>query len=147
MICHISRRRTVSRAPTTIGITLTFMSFSFSLAKPRILSLFSRYFIFPLFAFSYCNLWSPMAAKYTRWQVLFFLFINVKSVFLAGIWWSVRISKSQRILCPSFSRKDHSLCQYHLFVWSNFDVFTILCAAFLSSSYPESCFFLCQFAI
>ena len=38
---------------------------------------------------------------------------------LAGIRWSVYISKAQRILCVSFSRTDSDFCIYHLVVWSN----------------------------
>ena len=44
----------------------------------------------------------------------------IRSGRLAGIRWSVCISKSQRSLCVSFSRTYSGLCIYHLFVWSNF---------------------------
>ena len=48
-----------------------------------------------------------------------FLFIIIRSGPLAEVWWSVCISKSQRMLCVSFSRANSGLCKYHLFVWSN----------------------------
>ena len=35
--------------------------------------------------------------------------------------WSVCISKCQRSLCVSFSRRESGLCIYHLYVWSNFN--------------------------
>ena len=103
---------TVSRAPTTIGINLTFMFHSFfhSLPKSRYLSFFSLSYNF--------TLWSAGAAKFPIRQVLFFLLI-ISSDRLAEIRWSVCISKSQRSLCVSFSRRDAELCIYHLFVWSN----------------------------
>ena len=51
-----------------------------------------------------------------------FLLINIWFSFLAGIKWSVCISKSQKILCVSCSRTDSGLCIYHLLVWSNFSL-------------------------
>ena len=48
-------------------------------------------------------------------------FVTIRSGYLAEIWWSVCILKSQRSLCVSFSRTDSGLCMYHLFVWSNFN--------------------------
>ena len=50
-----------------------------------------------------------------------FLLLNIRSGLLAGIMWSVWISKSQRILNVSFSRTDSSLCVYHLVDWLNFN--------------------------
>ena len=97
---------TVPRAPITIGNIVTFMFHSFFnfLARSRYLSLFSLSFNFIL--------WSDRTAKFTILQVLSFLLI---------IRWSVYISKSQRSLCVSFSRKDSGLCIYLLFIWSNFN--------------------------
>ena len=51
---------------------------------------------------------------------LFLLTIN-RSILLAEIRWSVYISKSQRILCVSFSKTDSGFCIYHLAVRSNFN--------------------------
>ena len=45
--------------------------------------------------------------------------IIIRSGRLAGIWWSVCISKSQWSLCALFSRTDSELCLYHLSVWLN----------------------------
>ena len=65
------------------------------------------------------SLWSVGIVKSTILQVLFLLLIIIKSGRLAGIWWSVYMSKSRMSLCVSFSRTDVGLCIYHLFVWSN----------------------------
>ena len=75
-----------------------------------------------LFAFSFIfTLWSAGTTKSTIRQVLSFLCVTVcvdyhYASLLAGIMWRVFISKSQRILCVSFS----SLCKDHLIAWSNF---------------------------
>ena len=67
---------TVSKAPITIGIIVTFMFHSFfnSLARSRYLSLFSHSFIF--------TLWSAGTAKSTILQIFFFLLIIIRS----GLW-------------------------------------------------------------
>ena len=59
---------TIPRAPTTIGIIVTFMFHSFfsSLARSRYLSLFSHSFYF--------TLWSVGTVKSTILQILFFFF-------------------------------------------------------------------------
>ena len=49
--------------------------------------------------------------KATRWQVFF-----PGSGLLTEVRWSVRISKSHRILCISFSWRDFGLYRYHLVV-------------------------------
>ena len=80
---------TVPKAAITIGIIVTcmFHSFFFSLS------------------FSFI-LWSARTAKSTILLILFFfsLLIVIRSGLLAEIKWSVRMSKSQRSLCVSFSR-------------------------------------------
>ena len=53
--------------------------------------------------------------------IFFFLLIIIRSGLLAGIRWSVCISKSRRSLCVSFSRTGAGLCIYHLFVWLNWN--------------------------
>ena len=100
---------TVPKAPITIGINLTF-----------ILSFFSLSFNF--------TKWSVRTVKSTILQVLFlffflffFLLTITRSGRLAEIKWSVGISKSQRSLCISFSRRDSGLWIYYLFAWSNFN--------------------------
>ena len=55
----------------------------------KYLSTLSLSFIFAL--------WSAETAKFTEWQVIFFLLINARSGHLAWIKWFVFISKFQRI--------------------------------------------------
>ena len=101
---------TVPIAPITIRITVTFMVFFFgggfsSPERPWYLSLFSLSFSF--------TLWSAGTIQ----QVLFYFLLTItRSGRLAEIRWSVRISKSRRILCVSFSKTDSGLCIYHLFM-------------------------------
>ena len=87
-----------------------FNSFFDSLARSMYLSLFSHSFSFIL--------WFAGTAKSTIWQI-FFLLIIIRSGLLGKIRWSVRISKSHRSLCVSFSRTDSGLCIYHLLACSN----------------------------
>ena len=98
----------VPRAPITIGITITFMFYSFfySLARSKYLSFFSLSFDF--------TLWSAETAKFTILQVLFLLTI-IRVGLLAEIRWSICVSKSSRVCA---SRRDSGLCIYYLFVWS-----------------------------
>ena len=108
---------TVASVPITIGITVTFMFYSFfsSLARSTYLSLFSVSFSF--------TPWSAGTATSTILQVLFFSFFSffffllaiTRSGRLDEIRWSVCISKSRRSLCVSFSRTDFGLCMYRLF--------------------------------
>ena len=79
-----------------------------SLARSRYLSPFFAFFFFSF------TLWSTGMTKST----IFFLTIT-RSRRLAEIRWSFCISKSQRILCISFSRVYSGLYWYHLIVWSN----------------------------
>ena len=104
---------TVPNAPITICKIVTFMFHSFfnSLARSRYLSFFSLSFSFIL--------WSAGTAKSTILYVLFLLLIIVRSGLLDEIRWSVRMLKSHRSLCVSFSRTATGLCTYHLFEWSN----------------------------
>ena len=91
--------------PITIGITIIFSFHSFfsSLTKLKYLS----FFLFSLIFF----LW------FTIRQVLFsFLLIITRFDLLAGIRWSVCISKSQRILCISSFRMHCGLHMNHLVV-------------------------------
>ena len=104
---------TVPKAPITIGTTNIFMFHSFfnSLARSRYLSFFTHSVSFIL--------WSAGTAFCNFASSLFFLLIIIRSGLLAGIRWSVYMSKSHRGLCVSFSRTDAKLCIYHLLVWSN----------------------------
>ena len=105
----------VPNAPITIDTFVTFMFHSFfnSLARSRYLSFFSLSFRFILS--------STGTAKSTILQILFLLLIMMRSGLLAGIRWSVCISKSHRSLCVAFSMVGAWLCIYHLFVWSNWN--------------------------
>ncbi len=82
---------TVTKAPITIVIIVTFMFHSFfnSLARSRYLSFFSHSFHFIL--------WSAGTAKSIILHVLFFSFI-IRSGLLTEIRWSVCRSKSHRSL-------------------------------------------------
>ena len=87
---------TVLRAPTMIDITIIYHNFFSSLARSRYLVGFS-----PSFTFILCL---TGMAKSSKWQVLFFLLIRF--CLLVGIWWSVCISKYQRILFTHLISKD-----------------------------------------
>ena len=91
-------------------VTLMFHSFFNSLARSR--------YLFLSHSFSFI-LWSVERAKSTILKILFFLLIIIRSGLLAGIRWSVCMSKSHRSLCVSFSRTGAGLCKYHLLVWWN----------------------------
>ena len=121
-VCHLISKSislftkllvTVSSAPITIGINVTFMFHSFfsSLARPRYSSLLSLSFNF--------TLWSAGTVKFTIRQNLVFLLTIIRSGCLAEIRWFVCMSKFQRILWVSFSRIDSRWCIYDFFVWSN----------------------------
>ena len=103
---------TVPHATITIGITVIFMFHS-------LFSSLARYRYFSL-SFSFI-LWLAGIEKSTSRQVLFF-FTTIMSGRLAEIRWSVCISKSQRVLCISFSIIDSGLYIYHLFVLSNLNI-------------------------
>ena len=87
---------TVPNAPITIGtiVPCMFHSFFNSLARSTYLSFFSYSFSFIL--------WSAGTAKSTILQVLFFLWIIIRSGLLAGIRWSVCMLKSHWSLCMAF---------------------------------------------
>ena len=58
------------------------------------------------------------------------IFNHIHSGLLARIRWSVCISKSQRILCIPWPRRDSDL--WHLVVWSNFNYLAKLFMLFFS---------------
>ena len=89
----------------------------------------------------------------------FFSLICCRSGLLAGIRWSICLSKSQRILCFSITRTDSCFCIYHLFPWSNLNFlhdsqkitfptrsslvlyfFALVCIIIISSSRHTRCF-------
>ena len=100
----------VPKALITIGTIVTYMFHSFSLARS------GTYPSFHIVLFLFCGYagqQSPQFFKLCFFFVLFFLLIIVWSGLLAGIRWSVCMSKSHRSLCVSFSRIDFGLCIYH----------------------------------
>ena len=101
-----------------------FHVFFSSLSKTRYLYLFSFLSILP------CGLLRWKSSLFSRFS---FLLTIIRSSRLAEIKWSVYISKSQRILCVSFSRTDSGLYIYHLFVWLNFNFWYNSAHSFVSS--------------
>ena len=103
----------VPKAPITIGSTVIFMFdsfFQFS-SKVELLILFTFLQIYSAVS------WYSKVDNFAN--SLFFFFIIIRSVLLAGIRWSVCMLKSHRSLCVSFSRTGAGLCIYYLLVWSN----------------------------
>ena len=109
---------TVPSEPITIGITVIFMFHSLfrSLARSRYLSLFA------FFQF-YLVVSQNGKVHYSVGSIFYFEFSFFLTISWSGrlveIRWSVCISKSQRILCVSFSRADFGLCVYYLILWSS----------------------------
>ena len=101
--------KTITSSPTTIGITVTLYSTVSFYSLTR-----SKYLSFRFILFSFCG---PPEQQNPRADKFFFLFINTRSDILAGIRWSISISK-----CLSYSRADSGLCIYHLVVWWNFSL-------------------------
>ena len=113
---------TVPRAPITIGKIVIFMFHSLfnSLARTMYLSFFSFFFFFQFYPMVSrdSKVHNSARDRFLFFFVLFcFVFIIIKSSRLAEIRWSVRMSKSHRTLCVSFSRTNVGLCIYHLFVF------------------------------
>ena len=100
---------TVQNAPITIGIIVTCMFHSFFSSLAR-----SRYLSFHILSVLFCGQSGQQSRLFCKFS--FLLLIIIKSGLLAGIRWSVRILKSHRSLCMSFSRTGVALCIYHLFV-------------------------------
>ena len=95
-------------SPSTI--TFLFHCFFSSLARSKYLPMFLFSFIF--------TIWYAETIS-TRWQFLFFFFVNTKSGLLTWIGRSVYILKSLSIKCVSFARTVSGLCNDHLLVWWN----------------------------
>ena len=116
---------TVPRGPVTIGITVPFVFHSFASSLTR-----SRYWsLFTFLQFLY----SARTPNYTIRQVLLSLLTITRSGRLAKIRWSVCISKSQRSLWVSFSKRDSGLCLNH---WLNCQIL-IFCTIPSSSPSPS----------
>ena len=85
---------------------------------PLIFLKFSVYLLIFSLLFSRCG---PPEHQNPLDDKFFFLLINSRSNLLAGIRWSVCISKSQRTFFVSVSRTDFGLCIYDMVPWSNFN--------------------------
>ena len=97
--------RIISRAPTTIGINVTFMFhilFS-SLARSWYLSLLSSSFNF--------TLWSANTAKSTIWQVLFFCWLQLGLVIWARLG-DLFVSQNPREAYPYHSPGQILCCAF-----------------------------------
>ena len=103
----------VPKAPITIYMIVIFMFHSFFQfpSKVQVLILISTFFQFS----SVVNFASS----------LFLLFIIISCALLAVIRLFVRMSKSHRSLCVSFSWTNPWLCIYHLFEWSHLNFLCI----------------------
>ena len=103
-------------APTTIGISITFM-----LHRLFFSSLGISWYLFLLFPSFYFYLVVRRDGQVHNLACsLFLLLLTItRTGRMAEIRWSVCISKSQRIFCISLSRTDLGLCIYHYCVWSN----------------------------
>ena len=118
---------TVSRAPITIGIIVTFIFHNFfqSPSKIHVLIRLFTFFIFYSVASRHSKVLNFASSLFLFLFFLFFFFffffllIIIRSGRLAETRRSVCISKFQRSLCVSFSWTDAGLCIYHLFIWSN----------------------------
>ena len=97
--------------------------------------------------FFFYNFHSAGRATCTWWHTFSFLLINTRSSHLAGICWSVCISKFQKILLVSFSWTDCGLCIQILFAWLDFKLLpNSQWITFLTQSCLVLHFFLCQYA-
>ena len=107
---------TVSKAPITIGIIVTFMFHSIFQFSSKVEVLIS---LFTFFQFYSVVCRDSKVDNFTDFLLFFLLLIIIRSGLLAEIRWSVCISKSHMSLCVSFSRTGAGLCLYHLLGWSN----------------------------
>ena len=94
----------------TVSISTTLMFHKFLSSLARSFFLLSLIFI----------VWYAETANFTIRQLHFFPIIT-RFGLLAGIRWSVYISKSQRNLRVSFHRTDSGFSMYPFVVWSNFN--------------------------
>ena len=101
---------TVPSAPITIGITAFLMCYSLFYFSNKIKVFF--------FLFTFFNFFSVVNWKAKIPEFLFY----TRLALLTIIRWFSCISKSQGILCVSFSVMDSALCIYHSFIGSNFDI-------------------------
>ena len=110
---------TVQKAPTMNSIPVTFMFYS--LLSSQAMSIYMSFILLSL-----------QSHSVVCWK-FFFLLIKTKSRLLTLPAWSISISKSQRILCVSFSSTDSDLCIYHLLVLDHLPHQVVPCIFFLLS--------------
>ena len=106
---------TVLKAPITIDIIVIRMFHSFFFNSPSKVEVLILLFTFFQF-YSVVN-WDSKVDNLAIF--LFLLLIIIRFGLLAGIRWSVCMSKSHKGLYVSFSGTSAGFCIYHLFVWSN----------------------------
>ena len=93
---------------------LQLISLSHACSTVSFSSLSSSKYLFPIFAFLQIYTVVNQNGKVRYSADSRFLLIIRRSGILPEIRWSVFNSKSQRIVCFSFSRMDSGLCIYHL---------------------------------
>ena len=125
----------VRSVPITIDIT--------SLSCSTVFRFNSKVNVFiSVFAFFQFYLVVSRGCKVPNSAHLLCLLTITRSGRLGEIRWSVWISKSEKILCVSFSWTDSGLCIYHLFVWLDFNILR----NFLWITFPtQSCLVLYSF--
>ena len=106
---------TVSKAPITIGIIVTFMFHSFFQFYSKVKVLISLFTFFQFYSVV------SRGSKVNNFADFLFFLIIILSGLQADIRWSVCMSKSHRSLCVSFSRTGAGLGLHHLLAWSNFN--------------------------
>ena len=107
---------TFPSVPTTIGITvtLTFHSFFKSLARSKNFSIFSLSFIL--------SLWSFGTTKSFKWQIIFFLLIQIQNL-VFGWDWVIRVYlKIRENYIRHIFWTDSGLCLYYLSARSNLNL-------------------------
>ena len=105
----------VPKEPITIGILSPSCSIVFSILSQGL----GTYLSFQILSVLFCGQPGQQGRQFCYFSFFFFLLIIIRSGLLAGITWSVCMSKSHRSLSVSFSRTGPGLCIYHLFIWSN----------------------------
>ena len=106
------------------SITISITSLSCSIVFSVLLQDLGTYLPFRFLTILFCGLPGRQSLLFGRFSFLFFfhfffLLTITRSGRLVEMTWFVCISKSQRILCVSFSTTGSRLSIYLLFVWSN----------------------------
>ena len=104
---------TVPKALITIDIFVTFMFHSFFFFFSIPWQGQGTYPSFHILSVLFCCQPGEQSPQFCKFS--FFLLIIIRSGLLAGIRWSMCMSKSYWSLCMSFSRTDARLCIYHIY--------------------------------